>query len=66
MRTTSSNWAATCSGSGWAKIVRIDRGDHRPGMSCGTAASTLRMKCTRQRCHDEPMNTVPIAAFSPV
>jgi len=32
----------------------------------GTRAKTLRMKCTRQRCHAAPRKTAAIAAFRPV
>ena len=32
---------------------------------CGTVASRLRMKWTRQRCHAAPVSTVLIACFSP-
>jgi hypothetical protein len=32
----------------------------------GTAESTFRMKCTRQRCHAAPWNTVLMAFFRPL
>ena len=32
---------------------------------CGTVASKLRMKWTRQRCHVVPLSTVLIACFRP-
>ena len=60
-----SNCSWTCSASGWAKIVRIAAATIS-WLPLGTTASTLRMKCTRQRCQAAPMNTEPIAAFRPV
>ena len=40
-------------------------GDHL-GVAIGTTARTLRMKCTRQRCHAAPISTEVIAVFGPV
>ena len=49
-----SNCSRTCSASGWAKIVRIAAATIS-WLPLGTSASTLRMKCTRQRCQAAPM-----------
>ena len=56
MRATSSSWVRTWAASGWAKIVRIAAATIS-AEALGTLASTLRMKCTRQRCQAAPMNT---------
>ncbi len=47
------------------KIVRIAAATIS-ALPFGTRASTLRMKCTRQRCQLAPSSTAAIAAFSPV
>ena len=60
-----SNCSATCSASGWAKIVRTAAATIS-WLPFGTTARTLRMKCTRHRCQAAPMNTEAIAAFRPV
>jgi hypothetical protein len=41
------------------------RGGHL-GVALRDSASTLRMRCTRQRCQAAPSSTAPIADFSPV
>ena len=65
MRTTSWNWAKTCSVSGCAKIVRTIDATIGPA-AFGTLESTFRMKWTRHRCQAEPWKTVSIAAIRPV
>jgi hypothetical protein len=50
---------------GWAKIVRMAAATISAEPR-GTRASTLRRKCTRQRCQPVPAMTAPMAAFSPV
>ena len=64
IRVISSIWALTCSASGWAKTVRMAAATISAD-ALGTLASTLRMKCTRQRCQEAPMNTEAMAAFRP-
>ena len=48
----------------WAKTVLIAA---ITGGTCfaDTAEPTLRMKCTRHRCHDAPVNCWATAAFNP-
>ena len=65
MPAITSSWACTCSASGWAKIVRIAAATIS-ALPLGTRASTLRIKCTRQRCQAAPSSTAAMAAFSPV
>ena len=59
-----SSCSRTCSASGWAKMVRIAAATivWEP---LGTWASTLRRKCTRQRCQVAPSITAAMAALSP-
>src|SRR5882762_9429601 len=64
------SWSATCrhwvraaSASSWAKAVPMKaETTRRPCLPA--CASTLRMKWTRQRCHEE-FRTLAMAAFSP-
>ena len=56
--------SATASRSGWAKIVQMAAATIS-AEPLGTRASTLRMKCTRQRCHPAPTITAPIAPLRP-
>ena len=50
--------------SGWAKIVRMEAATIS-AEALGTLAKTLRMKWTRQRCHDEPTKTLAMACLRP-
>ena len=57
------HWARAVSASSWAKAVAMKAATTR--RPCLPAwASTLRMKCTRQRCQ-EACSTLETAAFSP-
>jgi len=64
MRVTSSSWERTWAASGWAKTVRMAAATIS-ALALGTLDNTLRMKCTRQRCQAEPMNTEAMASLSP-
>jgi hypothetical protein len=65
MSATRSTWARTSFGPGWAKIVRIAAATIS-AWSLLTLASTLRMKCTRQRCQLAPCITVAMALTRPL
>ncbi|COX17440.1 Uncharacterised protein [Mycobacterium tuberculosis] len=48
----------------WAKIV-LTATVTAGACLAATAVYRFRMKCTRQRCHDAPLNCCATAAFSP-
>ena len=56
-----SSCSATWTGPGWAKMVRIAAAAIS-ALPLGTWACTLRRKCTRHLCQDDPIS---IAARSP-
>src|SRR5262245_22286046 len=58
---TLSHWAATSSGSVWAKIV-LTAAVTAGACLAETAVCRLRMKCTRHRCHEELVNFCATAA----
>jgi hypothetical protein len=64
MPAISPSWERTWAASGWAKMVRIDAATIS-AEAFGTLASTFLIQWTRQRCHDEPTNTDPIADLRP-
>jgi hypothetical protein len=61
---TRSHWAATLTGSVWAKIV-LTAAVTAGACLAATAVCRLRMKCTRHRCQDEFVNCCATAAFKP-
>ncbi len=44
---------------------RLDRRGHRRGVLGRYRGVQIRMECTRQRCHDDPVNCCATAAFNP-
>src|SRR5829696_8238765 len=65
MAATLSSWSVTSAAVGWAKMVRIAAATIS-AEALGTRASTLRRKCTRQRCQPAPARTAPLACLRPV